>query len=132
MSETSPPSKTRRYEGLKIVATTHQPEPAEYDKPALMQKLQDARQQTKTARANIEVLQERVNDARQKTKTARAKTRSLEQQLSQVVNSVSWRITAPLRLAKQAIRSTPERMRDQQTRATDAHSSEGKDTNVES
>jgi hypothetical protein len=81
MSETSPPSKTRRYEGLKIVATTHQPEPAEYDKPALMQKLQDARQQTKTARA---------------------KTRSLEQQLSQVVNSVSWRITAPLRLAKQA------------------------------
>jgi hypothetical protein len=118
MSEANPTSKTRRYEGLKIVATTHQPEPEKYDMPALMQKLQDARQQTKTAR--------------QQTKTARAKTRSLEQQLSKVVNSVSWRITAPLRLAKQASKSTLERMRGQQTRATDAHSSEGKDTNVES
>jgi hypothetical protein len=101
MSETNPTSKTRRYEGLKIVAPTRQPK---YDKPALMQKLQDAR----------------------------AKTQSLEQKLSKVVNSVSWRITAPLRLAKQASKSTLERMRGQQTRATDAHSSEGKDTNVES
>jgi chromosome segregation ATPase len=125
MSETSPTNKTRRYEGLKIVATTHQPEPAKYDKPALMQKLEEARQQTIAARAKTQVLQERV-------KAARAKIRSLEQQLSKVVNSVSWRITAPLRLAKQASKSTRERMRDQQTRATDAHSSEGKDTNVES
>jgi hypothetical protein len=115
MSETNPTSKTRRYEGLKIVAPTRQPE---YDQPALMQKLQDARAKTQS-------LEQKLQDAR-------AKTRSLEQQLSKVVNSVSWRITAPLRLAKQASKSTLERMRGQQTRATDAHSSEGKDTNVES